>query len=205
MSKLNIRLEEAKDYFEVENLTREAFWNIYRPGCFEHLVIHKLRNDESFVKELDYVIEKDSQIIANIVYANGTLKTKNGSQRKVLTFGPVSVLPKYQKQGYGEKLINYTINKSKLLGYDAIIITGNPDYYQKYGFVSASKYEIYYEGMEKEETPFFMIKILDENKVKELKGIYSDPKCYNIDELELIEFDKLFPKKQKEKRENQLS
>lgn len=205
MSKLNIRLEETKDYFEVENLTREAFWNIYRPGCFEHLVINNLRNDESFVKELDYIIEKDNQIIANIVYVNGTLKQSNGFQRKVLTFGPVSVLPKYQKQGYGEKLINYTINKAKLLGYDAIIITGNPDYYQKYGFVSASKYEIYYEGMEKEETPFFMIKILDENKVKELKGIYSDPKCYNIDELKLLEFDKLFPKKQKEKRENQLS
>lgn len=202
---MNIRLEETKDYFEVENLTREAFWNIYRPGCFEHLVINNLRNDESFVKELDYIIEKDNQIIANIVYVNGTLKQSNGFQRKVLTFGPVSVLPKYQKQGYGEKLINYTINKAKLLGYDAIIITGNPDYYQKYGFVSASKYEIYYEGMEKEETPFFMIKILDENKVKELKGIYSDPKCYNIDESELIEFDKLFPKKQKEKRENQLS
>lgn len=202
---MNIRLEETKDYFEVENLTREAFWNIYRPGCFEHLVINNLRNDESFVKELDYIIEKDNQIIANIVYVNGTLKQSNGFQRKVLTFGPVSVLPKYQKQGYGEKLINYTINKAKLLGYDAIIITGNPDYYQKYGFVSASKYEIYYEGMEKEETPFFMIKILDENKVKELKGIYSDPKCYNIDELKLLEFDKLFPKKQKEKRENQLS
>lgn len=121
-----------------------------------------------------------------------------------MTFGPVSVLPKYQKQGYGEKLINYTIDKAKLFGYDAIIITGNPDYYQKYGFVSASKYEIYYEGMEKEETPFFMIKILDENKVKELKGIYSDPKCYNIDELKLLEFDKLFPKKQKAKTENQL-
>lgn len=78
MSKLNIRLEEPKDYFEVENLTREAFWNIYRPGCFEHLVIHNLRTDESFVKELDYIIEKDNQIIANIVYANGTLKQSNG-------------------------------------------------------------------------------------------------------------------------------
>lgn len=120
MSKLNIRLEEPKDYFKVENLTREAFWNVYRPGCFEHLVIHNLKNDESFVKELDYIIEKDNQIIANIVYANGTLKTKNGSQRKILTFGPVSVLPKYQKQGYGEKLINYTIDKAKLFGYDAI-------------------------------------------------------------------------------------
>lgn len=202
---MKIRLEEEKDYFEVENLTREAFWNIYRPGCFEHLIIHKLRSDEAFVKELDYVILEDDKIVANIVYAKGNLKLENGDERKVLIFGPVSVLPEYQKKGYGERIINYTIEKAKQLGYVAIFITGDPNYYKKYGFVSASKYGIYYEGMSpKEEFPFFMIKVLDEDKVKELRGIYSDPICYNVCEKELEEFDKLFPSKIKERREGQL-
>lgn len=200
-----IRLEEEKDYFETENLTREAFWNVYREGCFEHLIIHNLRKDKSFVKELDYCIEIDNKIIANIVYAKGKLKLENGNIREILIFGPVSVLPKYQKKGYGEKLINYTIEKAKELGFDAIVIMGNPNYYKKFGFESCSKYKIYYEGIDKkEETPFFMIKILNDNNIKNLKGIYSAPDCYKADEKELEEFDKKFPFKIKEKIEGQI-
>ncbi len=200
-----IRLEEEKDYFETENLTREAFWNVYREGCFEHLIIHNLRKDKSFVKELDYCIEIDNKIIANIVYAKGKLKLENGDIREILIFGPVSVLPKYQKKGYGEKLINYTIEKAKELGFDAIVIMGNPNYYKKFGFESCSKYKIYYEGIDKkEETPFFMIKILNDNNIENLKGIYSAPDCYKADEKELEEFDKKFPFKIKEKIEGQI-
>lgn len=200
-----IRLEEEKDYFETENLTREAFWNVYREGCFEHLIIHNLRKDKSFVKELDYCIEIDNKIIANIVYAKGKLKLENGNIREILIFGPVSVLPKYQKKGYGEKLINYTIEKAKELGFDAIVIMGNPNYYKKFGFESCSKYKIYYEGIDKnEEAPFFMIKILNDNNIENLKGIYSDPDCYKADEKELEEFDKKFPFKIKEKIEGQI-
>ena len=200
-----IRLEEEKDYFETENLTREAFWNVYREGCFEHLIIHNLRKDKSFVKELDYCIEIDNKIIANIVYAKGKLKLENGNIREILIFGPVSVLSKYQKKGYGEKLINYTIEKAKELGYDAIVIMGNPNYYKKFGFESCSKYKIYYEGLDKnEEAPFFMIKILNDNNIENLKGIYSDPDCYKADEKELEEFDKKFPFKIKEKIEGQI-
>ena len=200
-----IRLEEEKDYFETENLTREAFWNVYREGCFEHLIIHNLRKDKSFVKELDYCIEIDNKIIANIVYAKGKLKLENGNIREILIFGPVSVLPKYQKKGYGEKLINYTIEKAKELGFDAIVIMGNPNYYKKFGFESCSKYKIYYEGIDKkEETPFFMIKILNDNNIENLKGIYSAPDCYKADEKELEEFDKKFPFKIKEKTEGQI-
>ncbi len=200
-----IRLEEEKDYFETENLTREAFWNVYREGCFEHLIIHNLRKDKSFVKELDYCIEIDNKIIANIVYAKGKLKLENGDIREILIFGPVSVLSKYQKKGYGEKLINYTIEKAKELGYDAIVIMGNPNYYKKFGFESCSKYKIYYEGLDKnEEAPFFMIKILNDNNIENLKGIYSAPDCYKADEKELEEFDKKFPFKIKEKIEGQI-
>lgn len=200
-----IRLEKEKDYFETENLTREAFWNVYREGCFEHLIIHNLRKDKSFVKELDYCIEIDNKIIANIVYAKGKLKLENGNIREILIFGPVSVLPKYQKKGYGEKLINYTIEKAKELGFDTIVIMGNPNYYKKFGFESCSKYKIYYEGLDKnEEAPFFMIKILNDNNIENLKGIYSAPDCYKVDEKELEEFDKKFPFKIKEKIEGQI-
>ncbi|ORX87706.1 acyl-CoA N-acyltransferase [Anaeromyces robustus] len=246
---INIRLEEEKDYYEVENLTREAFWNVYRPGCFEHFIVHNIRKDSSFIKELDYIIEKDGKIIANIIYAKGILKLKKRKniedikgdnnnkeeeneekekvkeekeeeeeeEKEVLIFGPVSVLPEYQKQGYGEKLIRYSMKKAKELGYQEILITGNPDYYKKFGFESAFHYRIIYEGMnENEELPFFMICILNKekfnqtfynnnkNEEKDIIYIYSDPKCYKVNEKELEEFDKKFPKKIKEKRKGQL-
>ena len=201
---MKIRKEKKSDYFEVENLTREAFWNIYRPGCFEHLVVHKIRTDKDFVKKLDFVIEEDGKLIANIIYALGNIKTNHG-QEKILIFGPVSVHPEYQKRGYGKALINYTLEKAKKLGYPAVVITGNPDYYSKFGFVPASRYGIYYEGMDKnEEAPFFMIKVLNEDKIKNLKGVYSEPSCYIVDENELEEFDKRFPKKKKLKKKGQL-
>lgn len=203
---MKIRLEEEKDYYDVENLTREAFWNIYRPGCFEHLVVHNLRKDKCFVKQLDYIIEIDKKIIANIVYSKGTLTLQDGTKKEILLFGPVSVLPEYQSKGYGKEIINYTMKKAKELGFNAIVITGNPNYYSKFGFESASKYNIYYNGMDKsEEAPFFMIKILDKEKTKELSGIYSDPIVFDINEKELEEFDKKFPLKNKEIKEGQLN
>lgn len=202
---MKIRIENESDYFEVENLTREAFWNVYRPGCYEHFILHNLRNDKCFVKELDYVIEKDGKIIANIAYAKGILKINDLERKEILLFGPVSVLPEYQKQGYGEKIIRFTMKKAEELGYNEIVITGNPEYYKKYGFESASKYNIFYEGMDKnEEFPFFMIYIFNKEKFNITEGIYSDPKCYNVDEKELEKFDKKFPFKKKERREGQL-
>ena len=56
-----IRREEEKDRRAVEHLVRESFWNVYRPGCYEHFVLHKLRSDPAFVQELDLVMEKDGQ------------------------------------------------------------------------------------------------------------------------------------------------
>lgn len=202
---MKIRLEEEKDYLEVENLTREAFWNVYRPGCFEHLVIHKLRNDKSFVKDLDFVIEEKGKIVGNIVYSLGKLKEYDGKITELLTFGPLSVLPEYQKKGYGKELIVQTLELAKMLGYPCVVITGNPDYYKKFGFVSASKYNIFYEGTDvSDEAPYFMIKVLNENEMSEYEGTYSDPDCFNIDEKELNEFDKSFPDKIKEVKEGQL-
>lgn len=202
---MNIRLEQERDYFEVDNLTREAFWNVYRPGCFEHLVIHNLRNDSCFVPELDYVLEEDSKIIANIVYAKGNLTLDSGGKTDILLFGPVGVLPEYQGKGYGVKIINFTLEKAKHMGYPAVVITGNPAYYNRFGFESASKYGIYYDGMDRsEEASFFMVKVLNNQGMKALKGTYSDPRCYFVDEEELEAFDKAFPPKVKEVREGQL-
>lgn len=78
-----IRLEQPEDYRTVEELAREAFWNVYRPGCLEHYVINQLRSDEDFVKELDLVIEKDGEIIGQNIFMKSHIK---GTTVKILLF-----------------------------------------------------------------------------------------------------------------------
>jgi putative acetyltransferase len=202
---MRIERESEKDYFEVENLTREAFWNIYQPGCSEHLIVHNLRTDVSFVPELDYVVKVKNKVVANIVYSKGSIELDRGGKMEVLLFGPVSVHPDYQCKGYGRIIINFTLNKAKQLGYPAVVITGSPEYYVGFGFESASKYGIYHAGVDRNvEAPFFMIKVLNKEEVGTLQGTFHEPGCYFVDEDELEVFDKHFSPKVKEVREGQL-
>lgn len=200
-----IRQEREKDYGEIENLTREAFWNVYRPGCVEHYLLHELRGDGCFIPELDYCIEEEGRIVAHIAYARAYVTGDDGIKREVAIFGPLSVLPERQRRGYGGALIRHTLQRAKELGFALVAITGNPDYYHRFGFESASEHGIFYEGMPREESaPFFMVKILDGEKAKDIKGEYSDPQVYLVGQEEADEFDKAFPPKIKQKREGQL-
>ncbi|WP_455644888.1 GNAT family N-acetyltransferase [Methanosphaera sp.] len=197
-----IRREEKKDYIEVEAMVREAFWNIYRPGCLEHYIVHTLRDSKEFVEELDYLIEEDDKILAHIMYAEGTLET-DGKNEKLLMFGPLSVHPDYQKRGYGSKLLEYTLNVAQKLGYPAVCVVGSSEYYSRFGFETASNYNIHYKGVTGE-APFFMIKFLDKTYKNKIHGIYSDPSCFMPDRTKVDEYDKKFPPKKKEKRPGQL-
>lgn len=202
---MNIRLEREADYREVENLTREAFWNVYRPGCTEHLVLHNLRKEACFVPELDYIIEDGGKIVAHIAYAKGRMETEDGRTVTSLLFGPVSVLPEYQGKGYGSKLIGFTLEKAREIGYPTVVITGNPDYYSRFGFVPAASHGIYLNVFDKSmDAPFFMVKILDASAAAGLCGIHHDPACYEVDDKALEEFERTFPPKVKEKRPGQL-
>ena len=200
-----IRPEEEKDYFEVENLARSAFWNLYRPGCFAHYVIHKFRDDKDFVRDLDFVIEDNGKIVAQIIYANTKIKADDGREIPILTLGPVSVLPSEQKKGYGSAIINYTLDLAKSLGFGAVALMGSPDYYPRFGFHPASNYHIYYDDFPRNQSaPFFMIRELKDGYLKGVVGTYFDPAGYNVNQKDVDEFDKNFPPMKKEKREGQI-
>lgn len=202
---LNIRLEEEKDWRKVENLTREAFWNKYRPGCTEHFVLHQFRRRSDFVSNLDYVMEEDGRIVAHIMYCKGEIRADNGGHVPILEFGPVSVLPQRQGNGYGGRLIRFTLKKAAELGYGAVAITGNPDYYHRFGFVSGSAMHIYYADVSRsEEAPFFMVKELKPGFLANVTGSYKDPDGYFADDAAVREFDRGFPPKEKKKLPGQL-
>ncbi len=195
-----IRLEMEKDWQEVENLTREAFWNKYRPGCSEHYILHQFRNSPDFVQELDYLIEADGRIVAHIMYCKSEIKCDQGQVVPIMTFGPVSVLPEYQGQGYGSALIRFTLEKALQLGCGAIAITGSPAYYQRFGFVSGHSLQIYYAAVPRdEEAPFFMLKELQPGFLTGITGAFQDPDGYLVADADVDEFDLNFSTKVKQK------
>ncbi|MCI5736430.1 MAG: GNAT family N-acetyltransferase [Methanobrevibacter ruminantium] len=216
-----IRLEEEKDYLKVENLVRDAFWNVYRPGAYEHYIVHNLRDDSSFIKDLAYIIEGNDEIIGHINYSNGRLnlykenrygvdiKVSEGSG-KATVLGPIAIDSKYQSNGYGSKLIRHTLKLAEDMNIPFIFVIGDEEYYSRFGFESASKYNIYLEETDTEdENPFFMIKILNgnENTLKNLdydKGIFYNPEVFDVDEKMVDEFDENFEYKEKKVLEGQL-
>lgn len=202
---MKIRLETPNDYLEVENLVRDSFWNIYRPGAYEHYIVHNLREDESFIKDLAYVIEKDDEIIGHINYSNGKLFFKKGKCRKVPVLGQIAIAENYQNKGYGSKLIEFTLNLIKDKDIPYVFVVGDENYYKRFGFESASKYNLHLEGTEiAEECPFFMIKVFNDKRITLDEGIFSNPDVFNVDEKDVDEFDEKFEYKQKKVQEGQL-
>lgn len=192
-----IRIETPNDYRAVENLTREAFWNQNVPGCDEHFLVHTMRDHNDFISELAFVLEMDGEIIGNIMYTKGKLIDKNGNVKPCLTFGPISVAPEQQRKGYGKMLIEHSFKAAAEMGYDVVVIFGNPDNYVARGFKSSRKYNVCLEG---DRFPAALL-------VKELQdGVLDSRRWYFhessfgeacADEDAVAAFDATFPPKEK--------
>ena len=200
-----IRLEREEDYRENENLIREAFWNVYCPGCKEHYLMHVLRNDDSCVNELNFVMEKAGKIIGQNVFAKTVIEADDGRVIDVLTMGPICITPELKRQGYGKMLLDYTVEKAKEMGFGAILFEGNIDFYGKSGFDYSSKFGIRYHDLpEDADSSFFLCKELKPGYLDDVTGVYQTPEVYYVKDDEVEEFDKAFPPKQKLKLPGQL-
>lgn len=200
-----IRNETPVDYRETENLTREAFWNVYRPGCLEHYVLHTYRDRADFVPALDLVLEQDGRIIGHVMYVHAKIQADDGREIPILTFGPISIAPEYQRKGFGKLLLDDSLEKAKKLGAGAVCMEGNIDFYGKSGFVVASTKGIHYYAEPREgEVPYFLIKELREGFLNGITGVYHTPAGYFVDEKAAEEFDAAFPPKTKRKLPGQL-
>lgn len=200
-----IRSETPADYREVENLMREAFWNVYRPGCLEHYVLHCLRDDKDFVPELDFVMEKDGKIIGQVIYMKAKIDADDGREIPIMTMGPIGIAPEYKRKGYGKILLDYSMEKAKEMGAGALCFEGNIDFYGNSGFVVASTKGVhYYAEPREEEVPYFLLKELQPGYLEGITGVYRTPQAYFVDEEEAEEFDKTFPPKEKLKLPGQL-
>ncbi len=183
-------------------MTREAFWNVYKPGCVEHLLVHKMRKVPAFVKELSFVAVNNDKVVGNIIYSKAKVIDGKNAGFEVLCMGPVAVWPSYQGQGIGSLLINYSIKKARQLGYKAVILFGKPNFYQRFGFINAKKYAI--QTSSGENFDEFMALELYDGALKRISGKFHEDEVFKIDNNELEIFEKEFPYKEKCIAESQL-
>lgn len=203
-----IRRETESDHRAVENLVRESFWNVYRPGCQEHYVIHRLREDPAFVPELDFVMEKDGHLIGQNMFMRAHIRADDGRKIPIMTMGPICVAPEFKRQGYGKLLLDYSLERAANLGCGALCFEGNIQFYGKSGFTYASAFGIRYHGLpEGADASFFLCRELINGYLNGVSGEYAPPEGYfvAVREPEAFErFDALFPPKEKLKLPGQL-
>ena len=193
-----IRLEKAEDYREVENLVRESFWNVYRPGCSEHYVIHVLRDDPAFVKELDFVMEQNGVLIGQNMFMRTVIEADDGRVIPVLTMGPIGIAPELKRHGYGKKLLDYSLEQAAAMGFGAVLFEGNIGFYGHSGFSYARNFGIRYHDLpEGADDSFFLCKELIPSYLDGITGVYQTPQGYYVDDADVEKFDKAFPHKEK--------
>lgn len=192
---LTIRNEQASDYMAVEELTRKAFYNMYMPGCVEHYLVHIMRDHADFIPELDFVLEVDGQIVGNIMYTKARLVDEKEEEKQILTFGPLSIAPAYQRKGYGKRLIAHSFEAAKRMGYDVVVIFGSPANYVGRGFTSCKKHNVCLEGGRFPTA--MLIKTLDPNALDGRRWCYYDSPVMRIREEEALAYDDTLEKMEK--------
>lgn len=199
MKKITFRNETPADYKVVENLTREAFWNVYKPGCDEHFVLHNFRTRSDFVPELDILMEENGVPVGHVMFARAEIKLNNSGILPIMTFGPISIAPDFKRKGYGTVLLRHAMQKAKKMNCGALAITGNIGFYGKSGFVVAKTKDVFYHA--DPDADYFLIKELIPGFLDQVKkaggGIFKEPDGYFIDSKEAEEFDSHFPPKEK--------
>lgn len=200
-----IRKEQESDYRVTENLVREAFWNVYCPGCSEHYVLHCFRNDPAFVPELDLVMFSGEKMIGQVMYARSFIERDDGSKIPIMTLGPIGILPEYKRRGFGKTLLDYSMEKAKELGVGALAITGNIDFYGKSGFVPGKTLGVRY--ADDLEADYFLVKELKPGFLDGVKGTYADPAGYFValnEPEKFLKYEATFPYKEKKVLPGQL-
>ena len=201
-----IRQEEPGDYRATENLVREAFWNVYRPGCLEHFVIHEFRGRPEFCPELDLLMFCGGELIGQVMFVKNTLRTTTGVELSILTLGPICIHPAHQRHGYGKMLLDHALAQAAKTGAAGVFLEGNIDFYGKSGFVVASTLNIHYMDEPADDpVPYFLCRVLDEHALQSIEARYRVPEGYMVDEKLAEEFDRQFPAKERLKLPGQLA
>lgn len=162
-----IKKEVAKDRDIVYNLIKNAFKSAEHSDGDEQNLVNRLRNSDNYIPELSLVAVDNENIVGHIMFTKISIVDDNKSNES-LCLAPLSILPSYQGQGIGSKLITEGLNIAKNLGYKSVVVLGSEKYYPRFGFEEAAKFGI--------KAPFevpsenFMAIELEKNSLKKVSG-----------------------------------
>ncbi len=209
MENIIIRREAERDHRAVEELVRESFWNVYRPGCLEHYVIHRLRDDPAFVPELDLVMEREGKLIGQNMFMRAAIRADDGREIPIMTMGPICIAPGLKRQGYGKRLLDESLERAAALGCGALCFEGNILFYGKSGFTYAREFGLRYHDLpEGADDSFFLCRELIPGFLHGVTGVYGPPEGYFVCQREpeaFVRFDATFPPKEKLRLPGQLT
>ena len=154
-----------------------------------------MREHEDFIPELDFVMEQDGEIIGNIMYTKSRLIDEQGTEKQILTFGPVCIDPSHQRKGLGKLLLEHSFEKAAALGYDVIVIFGSPANYVSRGFQSCKKFNVCVEGGKFPSA--MMVKELIAGALDGKKWFYYDSPVMAVSEEDAQKFDDTLEKMEK--------
>ncbi len=195
--KLHIRKTNNTEFYKTEYLTRETFWNLYNPGCTEHLMLHNFRQSNAYVEQLDLVVLHESKIIGHIISTKAKVINDGNIEHEILHVGPFSIDFMFQNKSIGTQLLNYSIEEAKKIGFNGMILFGTPGYYHRFGFKNAKEYKITTkEGVNFE--PFMALE-LKKNGLANVQGKFFVDKSAKVNKDQLCKFEKRFPAKEKSK------
>jgi predicted N-acetyltransferase YhbS len=202
-TKMEILIQRTtkKDLFRTENITRESFWNLYRPGCVEHLILHNIRNSKAYISHLDLVAVFENEVIGHVISTKAKVADLVNNEHEILCVGPLSVLPEFQNKGIGSKLMNESIEVARESGYFGMILFGNPEYYHRFGFKNAKEYGIATKDGQNFE-PFMALELHNDG-LAGVKGRFYEDNAFEVHPDDLTEFEKKFPFKTKMKTDTQ--
>ncbi|HJB57545.1 MAG TPA: N-acetyltransferase [Candidatus Flavonifractor intestinipullorum] len=191
----SIRPEVPGDYAAVEALVREAFWNVYQPGCYEHHYLHLLRRSLAFRGNLTFVCEAEGRPAGYLACSSSSIALCGGGRLETITFGPLAVLPALQKQGLARALVCHALRAARAMGERAAVILGDPRHYGRYGFWCGEKWGISLE--DGQYLPGLQAVELQPGALRAAAGRFQEGFVYQPDEAELDAFDAAFPPKEK--------
>ena len=191
---ITLREETPNDFRETENVMREAFWNHYSPACTEHFLCHCMRDCSAFIPELSLVATDGQKIVGAVMSLKSYILGDDGNRYEVLSLGPIGVLPDYQRMGIGSRLIARSKEIAKAMGFGAMLLCGDPDYYTRQGFVAAERFGI--RNAENCWMDALHACELSSGFLSSARGRYFEDEVYNVDETLAQEYDRSFPVKE---------
>ena len=205
MENIEIKLVEENEFAEVENVVRNSFWNVFRPGCVEHFLVHRARENNWLVRALDYCITKNNKIIGHIMFSHANILLDSGFDKDILVLGPVCIIPEEQRKGYGQKLVQTTLSLAMKYGYGAVAVVGNPKFFEKVGFEPAENFNLHYAKLERDKpAPFFLVKELQNGFFDDTSSTFEPNEVFAVTMDEVEEYDKNFEPKEKSKKTNKI-